>query len=208
MEQAQEMTGSGLAESPRHSRRKLPKTSRGSLGGASRQIYCLVAPCFEGRYEMPPEAWHGSEKYVKPWHPELARVGMRVLSQVISASLFERNWSAPWHIHTKISNRLDPATTENLVYVYSNSNLVASLSQLVMLTSSRCLLGSMKMFRFFIACLLLPGGPGQGLGRLGAEEQRRRVTHFGTRREAQVVAPRLCAPLPTLDCLSCIGGLA
>ena len=39
-----------------------------------------------------------------------------------------RNWSAHWHIHTKISNRLDPATvtTEKLVYVYSISKLVAS----------------------------------------------------------------------------------
>ena len=34
--------------------------------------------------KMPPEAWY--EMYVKPWHPELAMVGMRVLSQVISAS--------------------------------------------------------------------------------------------------------------------------
>ena len=39
--------------------------------------------------KMPPEAWY--EMYVKPWHPELAKVGMRVLSQVISASSCERN---------------------------------------------------------------------------------------------------------------------
>ena len=38
----------------------------------------------------------------------------------------ERNWSAHGHTHTKISNRLDPATTEKLVYVCSNSKLVAS----------------------------------------------------------------------------------
>ena len=38
----------------------------------------------------------------------------------------EGNWSAHRHIHTKISNRLDPATTEKLVYVCSNSKLVAS----------------------------------------------------------------------------------
>ena len=72
---------------------------------------------------IPPEAWY--EMYVKPWHPELAKVGMRVLSQVISASSCERNWSAHGHIHTKIRNRLDPATTEKLVYVYSNSKMVA-----------------------------------------------------------------------------------
>ena len=59
--------------------------------------------------------------YVKPWHPELAKVGVRVLSQVISASSCERNWSAHGHTHTKIRNRLDPAATEKLVYVYSNA---------------------------------------------------------------------------------------
>ena len=65
---------------------------------------------------------------MRPWHPELAKVGMRVLSQVISASSCERNWSADsahGHIHTMIRNRLDPATTEKLVYVYSNSKMVA-----------------------------------------------------------------------------------
>ena len=34
--------------------------------------------------KMPPEAWY--EMYWKPWHPELVRVGMCVLSQVISGS--------------------------------------------------------------------------------------------------------------------------
>ena len=52
----------------------------------------------------------------------------RVLSQVISASSCERNWSAHGHIHSKISNRLEPATTEKLVYVYSNSKMVAATS--------------------------------------------------------------------------------
>ena len=37
--------------------------------------------------KMPPEAWY--DMYVKPWHPELDMVGMRVLSQVISASSCE-----------------------------------------------------------------------------------------------------------------------
>ena len=48
-----------------------------------------------------------------------------LLSQVIFASSCERNWSAHWHIHTKIRNRLQPATTEKLVYVYPNSKMVA-----------------------------------------------------------------------------------
>jgi hypothetical protein len=60
--------------------------------------------------KMAPEAWY--EMYVKPWHPELVMVGMRVLFQVISASSCERNWSAHGHIHSKIRNRLEPATTE------------------------------------------------------------------------------------------------
>ena len=73
--------------------------------------------------KMTPEAWY--EMYVKPWHPELAMVGMRVLSQVISASSCERNWSAHGHIQTKIRNKLSPETTEKLVYVYSNSKMQA-----------------------------------------------------------------------------------
>ena len=64
---------------------------------------------------------------VKPWHPELAMVGMRVLSQVISASSCERNWSAHGHIQTKIRNKLSPATTEKLVHVYSNRKMAATV---------------------------------------------------------------------------------
>jgi hypothetical protein len=75
--------------------------------------------------KMAPEAWY--EMYVKHWHPELALVAMRVLSQVISASSCERNWSAHGHIHQKTRNRLETATTEKLVYVYSNSRMVASI---------------------------------------------------------------------------------
>ena len=73
---------------------------------------------------MGPEAWYGI--YVKPWHPESAMVGMHVLSHVISASSCERSWSAHGHIHSKIRNRLEPATTDKLVYVYSNSKMVAA----------------------------------------------------------------------------------
>ncbi len=61
---------------------------------------------------------------IEPWWPEL--VGMCVLSQVIYASSCERNWSAHGYIHSKIRNRLDPTTTEKLVYVYSNSKMVAA----------------------------------------------------------------------------------
>ena len=86
--------------------------------------------------KMPFEAWY--KMYVKPWHPELAIVEMCVLSQDISGSSCERNWSAHWHIHSKLRNRLEHATTEKLISVYSNSKMVARLA---MLTNSRCLLG-------------------------------------------------------------------
>ena len=72
--------------------------------------------------KMGPEEWY--KMYVKPFHPELALVGMRVLSQVISASSCERNWSAHGHIHTEVRNRLAPATTEKLVYIYCNKKAV------------------------------------------------------------------------------------
>ena len=91
--------------------------------------------------KRPIEAWY--EMYVKPLHPELAMVGMRVLSrymhsqralrvlsQILSASSCERNRSARGHIHSKIRNRLEPATTEKLVYVYSNSKMVAATREL------------------------------------------------------------------------------
>ena len=69
------------------------------------------------------EAW--CKMYVKPWHPELAMVEMCVLSQYISASSCGRNWSAHWHISSKLRNRLEQATTEKLIYVYSNSKMVS-----------------------------------------------------------------------------------
>ena len=77
--------------------------------------------------KMGPEEWY--EMYVKPFHPELALVGMRVLSQVISASSCERNWSAHGHIHTEVRNRLAPATTEKLVYIYCNKKAVMAAAR-------------------------------------------------------------------------------
>ena len=62
-----------------------------------------------------------NEMYMKPRHQELAMVGMRVLSKVISASSCERNWSANGHIHSKIRNKQEHETTEKLVCVYSSS---------------------------------------------------------------------------------------
>ena len=62
--------------------------------------------------------------YIKPNHPELAEVAMSVLSQVLSASSCERNWSSHGHIHSKVRNRLASSSLEKLVYVYSNSKMV------------------------------------------------------------------------------------
>jgi hypothetical protein len=79
---------------------------------------------WQNAVQMPAEEWFNL--YVRPYHPELALVGMRVLSQVISASSCERNWSTHGHIHSEVRNRLAPATTEKLVYVYSNLKAVAA----------------------------------------------------------------------------------
>ena len=87
---------------------------------------------FEARYEM----------YVKPWHPELAIVGMYVLSLVLSTSSCNRNRSAHGYIYSKIRNRLERATTEKLVHVCSNSKW---WQRLAILTNSRSLLGIMKV---------------------------------------------------------------
>ena len=64
--------------------------------------------------------------------------GTRVLSQVISASSCERNWSAHWHIPLKIRNRLEPATTEKLACVYSNSKMLAATHDAVELKKLAC----------------------------------------------------------------------
>ncbi len=48
--------------------------------------------------------------------------------QVISASSCERYWSVNGHIHSEVCNRLAPATTEKLVYIYSNGKAAAAAS--------------------------------------------------------------------------------
>ena len=49
--------------------------------------------------------------------------GMGVLLQVVSVSSRERNWSAHWHIFSKVCNKLNPAAIEKLVYVYTNCKI-------------------------------------------------------------------------------------
>ena len=91
---------------------------------------------------------------------------MRVLSQVISAPSCERNWSAHGRINAKIRNRLDPALRSLSIFTQT----AKWWHQLAMLTSSRCLLGTMKMFRF---CTVAAGWTGPG-----AEAPKRRSAHF------------------------------
>ena len=138
--------------------------------------------------KMPPEAWH--QMYVKPWHPELARVGMRVRSQVISVSACERLFTGTCTQRSAPGLILQPLRSLSIFTQTANS-----WHQLAMLTSSRCLLRTIKMLKFCTAGLLRQGGPGKDRG---ADAPRRRVAHFGARREARVAAPRLGAPRPNL----------
>ncbi len=39
------------------------------------------------------------------------------------------NWSADGHIHSEVRNRLAPATTEKLVFIYSNLKAVAAAAR-------------------------------------------------------------------------------
>ena len=120
-----------------------------------------------------------------------------IKSQVISASSCERNWSAHWHILTKIFNRLDPATTEKLVYVYSNSKLVASTRDADKL---KMLAWDNEDVEVVHCRLVVSGWTGPGPRRRGAEAPRRsfRRKARGARREARVSASRLGAPRPTM----------
>jgi hypothetical protein len=75
----------------------------------------------EGAKTMPAHAWWS---LYGGGYPELQRVAIRVLSQVISASASERNWSTYGFIHSKSRNRLQPARANKLVYVHSNLRLL------------------------------------------------------------------------------------
>jgi hypothetical protein len=56
--------------------------------------------------------------------PELAKVAMRVLSQVSGAGAGERNWSTYGFIMSDLRNRLAPGRAEKLVYVHYNKRAV------------------------------------------------------------------------------------
>ena len=70
------------------------------------------------------EEWY--EMYVRPFHcgGGISRHGSSSSGNFTASC--ESNWSAHWHIHFKVCNRLAPATTEKPVYIYSNWKAVAA----------------------------------------------------------------------------------
>ena len=64
------------------------------------------------------EAWF--EMYLMPLHPELAIVGMRALSQLISASSCERNWSTHGQVHTKTASGWGHNHSESCLFKQQN----------------------------------------------------------------------------------------
>ena len=61
--------------------------------------------------------------------PELQRVAVRVLSQVVSSSACERNWSHYDFIHDRKRNRLTADRAKDLVFVFSNGRLLHETSR-------------------------------------------------------------------------------
>jgi hypothetical protein len=57
--------------------------------------------------------------------PELAEVAKKVLSQPISSSSAERNWSTYSFIHSVKRNRLNAKTSDKLVYIHANIRLIS-----------------------------------------------------------------------------------
>ncbi len=55
--------------------------------------------------------------------PELAKVAKKVLSQPISSSSAERNWSTYSYIHNVKRNRLNCTRADKLVFIHSNIRL-------------------------------------------------------------------------------------
>ena len=55
--------------------------------------------------------------------PTLRKLAIKVLSQNVSSSVYERNWSTFTLIHTKQQNRLAYPRLEKLVFWYYNMKL-------------------------------------------------------------------------------------
>nr|KAJ0193274.1 hypothetical protein LSAT_V11C800398370 [Lactuca sativa] len=61
--------------------------------------------------------------------PDLAVLAKKILSQPISSSSAERNWSTYSYIHSVKRNRLNCARADKLVFVHSNIRLTSRLSE-------------------------------------------------------------------------------
>jgi hypothetical protein len=61
--------------------------------------------------------------------PVLRKVALMVLSQPVSSSAAERNWSSYGFIHSKLRNRLTPARARDLVYVFTNRRLLNNMTR-------------------------------------------------------------------------------
>lgn len=57
--------------------------------------------------------------------PSLQRVAVRILNQVCSGSIFDRNWSTVQQIHVEKRNKLDKEMLNDLLYVHYNLKLRA-----------------------------------------------------------------------------------
>ena len=120
--------------------------------------------------KMPPEAWY--EIYVKPWHQELARVGMQVLSRVISASSCGVTGLLTGTSTPRSATGLILQPLRSVSMFTQNSKLVASTSDADELGTMKMLLGTMKMFMFCTAGLASGSASGwtwPGPWRRGAE---------------------------------------
>ena len=92
-------------------------------------------------FKLPPytDAWNVQKYDGAPhlwWHMVGATVGKllppiarRVLAQVVSSSSCERNWSSYSFVHNKSRNRLHAKRAEDLVYVYTNSKILAGMPE-------------------------------------------------------------------------------
>jgi hypothetical protein len=54
----------------------------------------------------------------------LPRIAWKILTQVVSSSSCEHNWSSYSFVHSKARNRLLPSRAEDLVYIYTNSRVL------------------------------------------------------------------------------------
>lgn len=61
--------------------------------------------------------------------PELAEIAKKVLSQPISSSSAERNWSTYSYIHNVKRNRLNSSRADKLVFIHSNIRLLSRFSE-------------------------------------------------------------------------------